>query len=179
MTVTTERAEVMTHSAPYLHETLALVVRDHDRHVFGKWEEIKRRESFRIGVPNLPYYVNMVRTHLPNAEVIVLDEVVDYFTDKLPDVDAMLFTAERGSVWTILYPKFTVAVPGPGRVGVPLAYPIARHDTEMAAFVSTWIELKKSDGTIDELFDYWIMGKNVGPTGRRWSIIRDVLHWVE
>jgi Na+/H+-dicarboxylate symporter len=177
--VTTERAEVMTHSAPYLNETLALVVKDHDRHLFGKWEEIKRWETLSIGVPNLPYYINMVRTHLPNAEVIVLDNVVDYFNDMLPDVDAMLFTAERGSVWTILYPKFTVAVPGPGRVGVPLAYPIARHDTEMAAFVSTWIDLKKYDGTIDELFDYWIMGKNAGPGGPRWSIIRDVLHWVE
>jgi hypothetical protein len=45
--------------------------------------------------------------------------------------------------------------------------------------VSTWINLKRNDGTIDKLFDYWIMGKNAGPTGPRWSIIRDVLHWVE
>ena len=35
------------------------------------------------------------------------------------------------------------------------------------------------DGTIDGLFDYWIMGKNAGPSGQRWSIIRDVLHWVD
>jgi Na+/H+-dicarboxylate symporter/ABC-type amino acid transport substrate-binding protein len=177
--VTTERAEMMTHSAPYLNETLALVVRDHDRHLFGDVDEIRRWDSFRIGVPNLPYYVNMVRAHLPNAEVIVLNKVADYFEGRLPDVDAMLFTAERGSVWTILYPKFTVAVPGSGRVGVPLAYPVARHDTEMAAFVSTWIELKKNDGTINELFEYWIMGKSVESRGHRWSIIRDVLHWVD
>jgi len=179
MAVTTERAEVMTHSVPYLNETLALVVRDHDRHQFSDLEAIKRRENFRIGVPNLPYYVEMVRTHIPKAEVIVLDNVLDYFEGKLPDLDAVLFTAERGSVWTILHPQFAVVVPGPGTVGVPLAYPVARHDTEMAAFVSTWINLKENDGTIDELFDYWIMGKNAGPTGPRWSIIRDVLHWVE
>jgi len=179
MAVTTERAEVMTHSAPYLNETLALVVRDHDRHQFSDLEEIKRRGNFRIGVPNLPYYVEMVRTHLPKAEVIVLDDVLDYFEGRLPDVDAVLFTAERGSVWTILHPQFAVVVPGPGTVGVPLAYPIARHDTEMASFVSTWINLKKNDGTIDGLFDYWIMGKNAGPSGQRWSIIRDVLHWVD
>jgi len=177
--VTTARAELMTHSAPYLNETLALVVRDHDRHLYDNWEDIKRLKSFRIGVPNLPYYVDMVRTHLPYAEVVVLDSVADYFDDKLPDVDALVFTAERGSVWTILHPHFNVAVPRPAEVGVPLAYPVARHDTEMAAFVSTWIELKKNDGTIKELFDYWIMGKNVGASGHRWSIIRDVLHWVD
>jgi hypothetical protein len=72
----------------------------------------------------------MVRTHLPEAEVIVLDNVLDYFEGRLPEVDAVLFTAERGSVWTILHPQFTVVVPGPGTVGVPLAYPVARHDTE-------------------------------------------------
>ena len=94
-------------------------------------------------------------------------------------MDAVLFTAERGSVWTILHPQFAVVVPGPGTVGVPLAYPVARHDMEMASFVSTWINLKKNDGTIDGLFDYWIMGKNAGPSGQRWSIIRDVLHWVD
>jgi hypothetical protein len=40
---------------PYLNETLALVVRDHDRHQFIDLEVIKRRKNFRIGVPNLPY----------------------------------------------------------------------------------------------------------------------------
>ena len=64
-------------------------------------------------------------------------------------------------------------------MGVPLAYPIGRRDPEMASFVSTWIDLKKQDGTIDQLFDYWIMGKNAERKQPRWSVIRNVLHWVE
>jgi hypothetical protein len=78
-----------------------------------------------------------------------------------------------------LHPQYAVVVPGAEKIGVPLAYPVARHDTEMGAFVSTWINLKNNDGTIDELFDYWIMGKNAERRGKRWSIVRDVLHWVE
>ncbi len=180
LTVTTERAEAMMHSATYITETLALVVRDHDRHLYESWGEVKRRASFRIGVPNLPYYIDMVRTHLPLAEVVFLDDIMErFFNQELPDMDAVLFTAERGSVWTILHPQFSVVVPAGRTVGVPLAYPVARHDAGMAAFISTWIELKKNDGTIDELFNYWIMGRSAEAGGHRWSIIRDVLHWVD
>jgi len=177
--VTTERAEKMTFSASYLNETLALVVRDHHRHKFVNLKEIKEMDSFQIGVPNLPYYLEMVRTHLPKAQVTAINDVVEFFEGNMPHLDAILFTAERGSAWSLLYPKYSVAVPGPGRVGVPLAYLVGRRDQEMAGFVSTWIELKKNDGTIEELFEYWIKGKNATKQTPRWSVIRDVLHWVD
>jgi ABC-type amino acid transport substrate-binding protein len=89
-----------------------------------------------------------------------------------------MFPAERGSAWTLLYPQYSVVVPGPGIVKVPLAYPIARHDLAFAGFVNTWIELKRRDGTIESLYQYWILGRNAAPSRPRWSILRNVLHWV-
>jgi ABC-type amino acid transport substrate-binding protein len=94
-------------------------------------------------------------------------------------VDAVLFPAERGSAWTLMYPAYSVVVPEPGIVKVPLAYPIARRDQAFAAFVNTWIDLKKKDGTMDAVYRYWILGQNPSARVPRWSIIRDVLHWVE
>jgi hypothetical protein len=35
---------------------------------------------------------------------------------------------------------------------VPLAYVIAGRDQVLASVVDTWIELKRKDGTIDDLF---------------------------
>jgi Na+/H+-dicarboxylate symporter len=177
--VTTERAQSMTFSEPYLTETLGLIVSDHRRHEFYDIEGIRRMPRVRIGVPDVPYYVEMVRTHLTNAEIVALDDALDFFEGKHPDVDALVFTAERGSVWTLLYPEFAVVVPQPGTVGVPLAYAAAGGDAVMTVFLNTWIELKKNDGTIGELFDYWIMGKNAAPVGPRWSIMRNVLQWVD
>ena len=49
----------------------------------------------------------------------------------------------------------------------------------MANFLDTWFELKKRDGTIDELFDYWVLGKGAETKEPRWSVIRNVLHWVD
>ena len=62
---------------------------------------------------------------------------------------------------------------------VPLAYPIARHDEAFASFINTWIELKRKDGTIDTLYSYWVLGRDAAPPRPRWSIIRNVLHWVD
>jgi len=51
-------------------------------------------------------------------------------------------------------------VPGPDPIRVPLAYPIARHDQALAAFVDTWIALKRKDGTLDAAYKHWILGQD-------------------
>jgi hypothetical protein len=43
--------------------------------------------------------------------------------------------------------------------------------------VNTWIDLKRKDGTIDDLFAHWIMGRNATPHVRRWSVLDNVLGW--
>jgi ABC-type amino acid transport substrate-binding protein len=89
----------------------------------------------------------------------------------------MVLTAERGSAYTLLHPEYSVAVPKPRPFKVPLAYVIAGRDAAMTAMINTWIELKRKDGTIDELFAHWILGQDSTPKARRWSIGQDVLHW--
>ena len=72
-----------------------------------------------------------------------------------------------------------VVVPEPGLIKVPLAFPLARRDERFASFINTWIDLKRRDGTLDELYSYWILGRNAAPKTPRWSVIRNVLGWVE
>ena len=100
------------------------------------------------------------------------------FGPSAPAVDALMLTAERGAAYTLLHPEYSVAVPKPRPFKVPLGYVIAGRDSDMANMVNTWIELKRKDGTIDELFAHWILGKDSTPKSPRWSIVRDVLHWV-
>jgi len=93
-----------------------------------------------------------------------------------------VLTAERGSFITLLHLAWSVAVPMPLELKVPLAYPVARHDEEAARFVSTWIDLKKKDGTLQALYEHWILGRSIlGRSAKarshRWSILRDVLRW--
>jgi ABC-type amino acid transport substrate-binding protein len=176
---TPERAYTMTFSAPYLDQTIALIVKDHRREEFSSREAIRRLKAPRIGVPNIPYYVDKVHRYLPQAELVLLHSVTEFFEGRGEELDALVYTAEAGSAWTLLYPAYTVAIPQPDVLTGPLAYPLARGDQEMVDFINLWIELKKKDKTIARLYDYWILGKHAVPESPRWSIIRNVLHWVQ
>jgi ABC-type amino acid transport substrate-binding protein len=175
--VTPLRASTMLFSQPYLDETLAWIVKDHLRDRFSSWEAIRSLGPMRVGAPDLPYYLQEVRDRAPalQIEAVAIRDDIDQFAG----FDAFVLPAERGSVYTLLQPQYTVVVPQPDVIKVPLAYPLAQVDNRWESFINTWIELKRRDGTIDRLYRHWILGQGAVETRPRWSILRDVLHWVE
>ena len=131
-------------------------------------------------MPDVPYYIDKLRRRAPNAELRVIHgDLASVFKNWDANLDALAIPAERGSAWTLLYPQFSVVVPEPTIMKVPLAYPIGRHDAAFASFINTWIDLKRKDGTMTSLYDYWVLGRDAEPRKPRWSIIRDVLHWTK
>jgi Na+/H+-dicarboxylate symporter/ABC-type amino acid transport substrate-binding protein len=176
--VSLERAEDTGFSLPYMDQTLAFVVRDDRREDFGSREKVKALKELKIAAPDVPYYVRKVREYLPQAEVVLLSSPREFFTRKDDDLDALLYSAESGSAWSLIYPAYTVAVPHPDVLALPVAYAMERSDREWIDFVDTWIDLKKKDRTIASLYDYWILGKSAAEKEPRWSVIRNVLHWV-
>ena len=177
--VTTDRAEAMLFTASYLDETVGFVVPDHLRDQFSSWDSIRDVQRLTIAGPNVPYYIDKIRQRLPHAEIRVIDELRPLFEKWDPDIDAVAIPAERGSAWTLLYPQYSVVVPAPGITKVPLAYPIGAQDPAFASFMNTWLDLKRKDGTIQGLYDYWVLGRDAAPRQPRWSVIRNVLHWVD
>jgi Na+/H+-dicarboxylate symporter len=178
--VTPERADEMLFSDPYLDETFAFVVKDHLREEFSRWARIRDFGAIAIRVPNLPYYVEQIKRRAPQLKLEVLDSLNQIEAGmKEGTFDAVAMAAESGSVLTLLYPKYTVVVPEPEIVKIPLAYPVARRDQEWVHFINTWIELKRRDGTVDALYGHWVLGKQPVKRIPRWSIIRNVLHWAE
>jgi Na+/H+-dicarboxylate symporter len=177
--VTPDRASRTLFSAPYLDETLALLVEDGDRMRYQTWVEIRAAGPLAIAVPDVPYYTDKIRELVPLASIRPLDALVQRLSSGDIGVHAIALPAERASAWTLIYPRYTVVVPEPGRIRMPLAYPLAKRDQGFGSFVNTWIALKQKDGTIDALYDYWVLGRNAGPTAPRWSIIRNVLHWTD
>jgi Na+/H+-dicarboxylate symporter/ABC-type amino acid transport substrate-binding protein len=176
--VTFHRASSMLFSEPYQEETLAFLVKDHLRDQFSSWDSIRSLGSVAIGTPDLPYFISLLHEKLPDArlEPIGLD-LFNLSKGKRPDV--VLMSAERGSILTLLAPEYSIVVPEPGIIKFPIAYPIARHDERWRAFMDTWIGLQQRNGTIEELYGHWVLGKNAERQRSRWSVIRNVLHWVD
>jgi ABC-type amino acid transport substrate-binding protein len=177
--VTTLRAGEMLFSESYLDETLALMVADYRREQFASWDAIRDLGAVTILAPDLPYYIDKLRELAPRAVLKIqpLDQGMLPITD--PTVDAVWLPAERGSSWTLMFPQYSVVVPGPTPIRVPLAFPIGKHDERFASFINTWIALKRKDGTLDAAYKHWILGQDAEARQPRWSIIRNVLHWIE
>jgi ABC-type amino acid transport substrate-binding protein len=176
--VTTERSIRIQFSPSYLNETIAFLVPDHRVAEFSEWASIRSMARLRVAAPANPYYMRKLRDELGNVDVVPIHGLDEAFSTLTRSADAVLVTAERGSAFTLIHPAYSVAVPKPRPVKVPLAYAIPGRDAAMLSLVSNWIELKRDDGTIDRLFAHWIMGQTPGDKPPRWSVIRDVLHWV-
>jgi Na+/H+-dicarboxylate symporter/ABC-type amino acid transport substrate-binding protein len=175
LAITPERLERMALSTPVLYETLALIVRDHRRDEFRSREAIESLEDVHLAVPGRGYYATKVASFLPGARVTIVDSPRVFLRAEEGTFDALVFAAEAGSAWTLIYPEFTVAVPHPDLLRVPVGYATARDDRRLADFIDAWLVLKRSDRTIARLFGYWFEGKEPPGRSRRWSVAEDVL----
>ena len=70
-------------------------------------------------------------------------------------------------------------VPRPNVVTGPIAVATPRGAPEVHDYVSTWLALKRGDGSIRHLYDFWVLGHGAQSTEPRWSVIRNVLGWVD
>jgi Na+/H+-dicarboxylate symporter/ABC-type amino acid transport substrate-binding protein len=177
--ITTARASLMAFSSPYLDETLAFVVPDHRRADFSSAEWVRAQPGLRLGVPDIPNAEQLLEAAFPRASVVPVGAaaITGLLAEQALPFDALVLTAERGSFLTLLHPAYSVAVPHPLQIRIPLAYPVARHDVEAARFLGSWIDLKRKDGTIQALYDHWILGKDARMRAPRWSVLKDVLGW--
>jgi hypothetical protein len=132
-----------------------------------------------VAVPDLPYLRERVAAYLDEPKLVTVDRPQQFFESRDPDWDALVYSAEAGSAWTLLHPEFSVVVPQPDVVRIPIAFPIAPGNESMRIFVNSWIDLKRRDRTLDRLYDHWILGESAEREKPRWSVIRDVLGWVE
>jgi len=176
--VTTERAVEMEFTIPYVDQTLAFVVLDHRRGEFSTRDSVKALRGLVVAVPNLERLREGVAAYLPQAEIVVLDSPRQFFEAHDPSWDALVYSAEAGSAWTLLHPEFSVVIPQPDVVRLPLAFPVAQGNDSMRGFLNTWIDLKQRDNTLGRLYEHWILGKTPELAKPRWCVIRDVLGWV-
>ena len=58
-------------------------------------------------------------------------------------------------------------------------YQVAPDNPGLLRAINDWPALEMATGGIDEIYDYWVEGRTEQFEPPRWSVIRDVLGWVE
>ncbi|MCX2980373.1 cation:dicarboxylase symporter family transporter [Halieaceae bacterium IMCC14734] len=167
-----------TYSASYLDLKLAFVIPDHERGLFKLSSEELAEKEIRVALVSSQYFLPRLKKILPRVEVIQLESAEEFFSSEQPPADALLLTAEEGSAYSFRYPGYTTILPTTP-VGIPAAYALPRNNSEWTRFVDNWVDLKRKDGTVDDLYQYWMKGGAAAPRQPRWSVIRDVLGWVD
>ena len=173
-----DRYAYASYSRPYLDLAMAFITRDHLRETFSDIEALRAWDGLTIALVSSTYYESRLQRMLPHVRFVYLEAAEDFFNGNGQGAHALLLTEEEGAAYSYRYPRYGV-VTTENRVGLPAAYPVPKGDLEMVEFVSNWIELKRSEGTIDRLYQYWMHGGATADKTPRWSVIRNVLGWVD
>jgi ABC-type amino acid transport substrate-binding protein len=121
--------------------------------------------------------MDKIREYLPTAELVIVASPRDYF-QRSDEFDALVFSAEGGSAWSLVHPEYAVAIPRPDIWAIPSGFALAKGEREWRNFLNSWIELKQKEGSMDRIYDHWIQGEAAETEAPRWSVIRDVLGWI-
>ncbi len=177
--ITPLRALDMAFSKPYTHYTAAFIVADARREEFVSVEKINQMAGLRLGMLGSGYYNKTIQEKFPHAKMVPLATPRKYFKENSKDVDAFIFSAEAGSAWTMLYPQYSTVVPKGLRIKAPVAFRLPKGEGDYIQFVDTWLGLKEENGYIQQVYNYWILGDNPKAKKPRWSVMRDVLGWLD
>ena len=106
-----------------------------------------------------------------------MENAKSFFDGRRPEIDAFLIPVEGAAASTLLHPEYTVVVPQPAPVKIPVSFGLPLGADHLAIEVDQWVTFAMSEGLVDRAYDQWILGKDAQSRKPRWSILRDVLGW--
>jgi ABC-type amino acid transport substrate-binding protein len=180
--VSLDSAERFALTLPIYTSSIGLIVKDNRRNEFRTWDYIRnRRATFRVAIPDTSNAYSLAMDLMPDTTLVPFRDKADLkkiLESGAPDVDAIASMSEEGAAWTLLYPDFSLVVPRP-TVFNPVAYAFAANNNEPRQAFDAWLVAEKSRGTVDQLYRHWMLGEAAQiQRPPRWSVIRNVLHWV-
>ncbi len=166
-------------SKPYAEATLGLLVPDHRRKEFQNLNRSSTLDDYTIAVLGSPLLENALNNLMPGTEVLSIESPREFLRGNQEKIDAIIMSAEAASAWTLIYPQFSVVVLRSGRTSVPIVFALPLQDEKFADYINIWISASSSLGIMDQAYEHWILGRNTDTRQARWSVIRDLLHWVD
>jgi len=169
----------VTFSEPYLDLVGAFLVPDHRRNRFYDMNAVAKMRGLSVALKESDYFRQQGMEAMPHAKIREVLSPLHFIADQGKTFDVMVMPAQEAAAWSLLYPEYSVVVPENSRSKVPLAFPLPYKEEAWADYLKLWIDLNKKNGTVDELYDRWVLGKQQTVSEHRWSVIRDILHWVD
>lgn len=179
VSITEDRLKQLCFSDPYIGSRIVFVMRKKFSKKFTSIESILNYPDMKIAVLRGSSYEPLAKILFPLDRIILVENYDDY-AQYYPH--CILIRGEPQAIsWSLRYPHFTFVIPNPPIGQDSLAYPIKAGSDRFLCFINQWLKLKKNEDFTQKQYDIWVLGKteNMTPKEPRWSVIRDVLHWME
>ena len=163
----------MQFSNTYLEQANALVMSVPQAEKHHTLEQIEKDPHFSIGAQGA--YLQVAHTHFPNKPLITgsFEQLVEN------KFDGYLWADLQSYIWCLANPTYT-ALSFQGQIGKKyFAYPLKKDDDQFLHFLNEWLVLKQEQGFAHQQRQYWFLGKEYNPESKRWSVLRDLFHWVK
>ncbi len=179
LTINEERLKQLLFTHPYLNPRLVLVVQDQSKKLFSTLEKIHETTDAQIAVLKGSSFETYARERFPEKMILPLHSYNEFLSQG-PHV-ALLWEEEEAIAWLLGHRGYRLILTQP-QLGIDtIGYAINSNSPRFLDYLNPWLQLKHSQGFTDKQSDLWIKGKTeiAAPNEPRWSIIRDVLHWVD
>ncbi|MFD2096626.1 cation:dicarboxylate symporter family transporter [Corallincola platygyrae] len=168
----------MSFTTPVLELNLSIMASDYRLREFESMEKLREHEGFTLATVEHIRELDILQNQLPQIDTVALSSYDEFFQNP-DDYDALLISAESGYAWSILYPRYGVVLPTQQGNQFATGYVVAKRNRDLLEFLNSWVTVKRNNGSIQRQYDFWILGGGAQDKSPRWSVIRDVLHWVE
>jgi len=177
--ITAKRLAKLRFTRSILDLHYSLVVKDHRAEDFQTEDKIHEAGPLKVAAVGDYSIIPLLEGKFPNVEIVQIGSDQEFFTARKGEFDGLLISLEAGKTWTMLYPEYATVFRRTEIKSFPASWALARNNLDLLVYLNSWLELRQAMGTIDRLYDYWIQGESAAPAKARWSVIKDVLHWVD
>ena len=169
---------MMAYTRPMTYETWAFLTLDYRRDDFASLDRTRQLRSPRIAVFRQKEWIDHLKAHLPNAEVIGVDSISQFISSPPGQFDAMFTGLDRASAYSLAAPQFTAVAPTPSLGSVPISIDVAKDEESLLHYANAFVDAFSANGFFKEKLDYWVQAEGAEAEREpRWSVGRNVLHW--
>ncbi len=173
-----ERIRNMFFTHPYKEEDNVLLVQRKNITMFNSLQTVLSNPNLKLG--GVGGYQQVISRHFPLATLVPESQAADPAVElNSGRIDGWMWSKFPSLIWCLSHPDFVVAEYG-GLIGKKyFAYPIRSGSIDWASFLNNWLILKEQSGFKAQMERYWFHGESPKERPPRWSVVRNLLHWLD
>jgi ABC-type amino acid transport substrate-binding protein len=153
---------------------LAILAKDYELARFKSIEQIRSLGDLNFAHMEYGPLLKQVSQRTSSIQFKQLSTLQEYFKSS-EQFDGLVISAEAGFAWSMFYPEYGVVVPEGGMQKYPIGFAVAKRNLDLLSYVDAWLSIQQTNGSIDNAYNYWILGQGTQSKETRWSVLDDVI----